>query len=129
MWKHLLSASRVGGLATIYFFATDPTALDPTSGAALLEHVGANFPRLYGAVIPDALLVALGTVALAAGCATRTKRGTSDARGPLFMLDTKPGSEIDSLAELTTLRRRHGNGEVQDLREDRLAVEARRWKR
>jgi len=53
----------LGGLATAYHYATSPV-LDRASGVALVEALGTDFARLYGIVLPGALLVALGTVAL-----------------------------------------------------------------
>lgn len=53
----------LGGLATAYHYATSPV-LDRASGMALVEALGTDFARLYGIVLPGALLVALGTVAL-----------------------------------------------------------------
>jgi len=57
----------VGGWATIVYYPTSPAALDPASGAALLDYVFNDVPHLFGAVIPGALLVMIGTVSLAIG--------------------------------------------------------------
>jgi len=53
----------LGGLGTAYLYATAPV-LDPASGTALVQHLGSDFARLYGPVLPGAGLVAIGTVAL-----------------------------------------------------------------
>lgn len=60
-----LYTTGVAGLATIYYFATDP-GLDPAAGTVLLDLVGDD-GRLYAAMIPGGLLVALGTVLQAVG--------------------------------------------------------------
>jgi hypothetical protein len=57
----------VGGWATIVYYPTNPAALDPAAGAALLDYVFNDVPHLFGAVIPGALLVTIGTVSLAIG--------------------------------------------------------------
>ena len=55
----------LGGLATIFYFGTEPAAIEEASGAKLLEYVNDHVARLYGPVIAGAALVAVGTVFLA----------------------------------------------------------------
>jgi hypothetical protein len=57
----------IGGWATIVYYVTNPTAIDPARGSLLLDYVFNDVPRLFGAVIPGGLLVMIGTVCLAIG--------------------------------------------------------------
>jgi hypothetical protein len=54
----------IGGWATVYYFATDPTALDPAAATRLVDHVN-DAGRTLGVPIGGALLVALGSLLLA----------------------------------------------------------------
>jgi len=49
------------GLATFYYFTTDPALLDPTAGARLVEEVSTGW-KLYAMALPGMLLLVIGTV-------------------------------------------------------------------
>jgi hypothetical protein len=55
----------IGGWATVYYFATDPAALDPATAARLIDHVNDDTARMLAVPIGGALLVALGSIVLA----------------------------------------------------------------
>lgn len=55
----------LGSLASIFYFTTEPAALDTAGGEELLGYAQDHFARLYGPLLAGALLVALGTVILA----------------------------------------------------------------
>ena len=61
-----LYASGIGGLGPIHYFATDAEALEPAAGTRFLDYVNdGGFLRLWGPALAGAVLVALGTIALA----------------------------------------------------------------
>lgn len=49
------------GIATFYYFTTDPALLDPGAGARLVEEVSTGW-KLYALAAPGMLLLAVGTV-------------------------------------------------------------------
>jgi hypothetical protein len=55
----------IGGWATLYYFGTDPAALDPATAARLIDHVNDDTARMLAVPIGGALLVALGATLLA----------------------------------------------------------------
>jgi hypothetical protein len=55
----------IGGWATLYYFGTDPAALDPATAARLIDHVNDDTARMLAVPIGGALLVALGSMLLA----------------------------------------------------------------
>jgi hypothetical protein len=55
----------VGGWATVYYFGTDPAALDPATAARLIDHVNDDPARMLVVPISGALLVAVGSMLLA----------------------------------------------------------------
>lgn len=56
----------IGGWATVYYFGTDPGALDPATATRLIDHVNDDTARMLAVPIGGALLVALGSMVLAA---------------------------------------------------------------
>jgi hypothetical protein len=54
----------IGGWATLYYFGTDPAALEPATAARLIDHVN-DTARMLAVPIGGALLVALGSMLLA----------------------------------------------------------------
>jgi hypothetical protein len=58
-------AVGIGGWATIYYFGTDPAALDQTTATRLIDHVNDDTARMLAVPIGGALLLALGSIALA----------------------------------------------------------------
>jgi hypothetical protein len=55
----------IGGWAALYYFATDPAALEPATAARLIDHVNGDTARILGVPVGGALLVALGAMVLA----------------------------------------------------------------
>jgi hypothetical protein len=55
----------IGGWAAVYYFGTDPRALDPATAARLIDHVNDDTARMLAVPIGGALLVALGSIVLA----------------------------------------------------------------
>jgi hypothetical protein len=60
-------AVGVGGWAMLYFFATDSSALDPTTATSFLDSVNDDALRLFGAAGGGALTIGLGALLLAIG--------------------------------------------------------------
>jgi hypothetical protein len=60
-----LYAVGIGGLATFFYFGTEPAAVDAASGERMVEYAQDHIARLWGPLIAGAVLVALGTVVLA----------------------------------------------------------------
>ncbi|HVK20130.1 MAG TPA: hypothetical protein VM677_02095 [Actinokineospora sp.] len=61
-----MQGACVAGWATAYFFPTDP-ALDPSTGAAVIDRANLDGGHLFGVMIPGALLGVLGIVLVAVG--------------------------------------------------------------
>jgi hypothetical protein len=55
----------IGGWAAIYFYGTDPAALDPATAGRLIDHVNDDTARMLAVPIGGALLVALGSLVIA----------------------------------------------------------------
>jgi hypothetical protein len=55
----------VAGWAAIYYFATDPAALDPATAGRLVDHVNDDTGRMLAVPIGGALLIALGSLLIA----------------------------------------------------------------
>jgi hypothetical protein len=55
----------IGGWATVYYFGTDPGALDPATATRLIDHVNDDTARMLAVPIGGALLLALGSMVLA----------------------------------------------------------------
>jgi hypothetical protein len=55
----------IGGWAAVYYFGTDPGALDPATAARLIDRVNDDTARMLAVPIGGALLVALGSMVLA----------------------------------------------------------------
>jgi hypothetical protein len=60
-------AVGVGGWATIYYYATDPTVLDRRTGTALVNHINHDTARMLGFPISGAVVVLLGSFVLLVG--------------------------------------------------------------
>jgi hypothetical protein len=55
----------IGGWAAVYFYGSDPAALDPAVATRLIDHVNDDTARMLAVPIGGALLVALGSLVLA----------------------------------------------------------------
>jgi len=55
----------VGGWAAVYFYGSDPAALDPATAGRLIDHANGDTARMLAVPIGGALLVALGSLLLA----------------------------------------------------------------
>lgn len=60
-------AIGVGGRAMLYFFATDSTALDPTTASAFIESVNADGFHLFTTPVAGAVLGTISTLLFAVG--------------------------------------------------------------
>jgi Domain of unknown function (DUF4386) len=55
----------VGGWAAVYFYGSDPVALDPATAGRLIDHVNDDTARMLAVPVGGALLVALGSLLIA----------------------------------------------------------------
>lgn len=60
-------AVGLGSWASVYFFASDSTALDPATAAAFIDAVNDDGFRVWAPVIGGAVPIAIGTVLIAVG--------------------------------------------------------------
>jgi hypothetical protein len=101
----------VGGWATVYFYGTDPAALDPATAGRLIDHVNDDTARMLAVPIGGALLVALGSLLLAVALwRARTVPRWVPALGALSTLatialppDTAAGLAGEALSSATTI--------------------------
>ena len=60
-------ALGVGGIGTMYYFATDPDGLDRAASERLLEHLDDSFVSVWGVAVTGAVVSTVGQVVLAVG--------------------------------------------------------------
>jgi len=101
----------IGGWATVYYFATDPAALDPATAAGLIDHVNDDTARILAVPIGGALLVALGSMLLAVALwrARTVPRwvpivaGLSGVTGIVLPPDTVAGIVAETASSVTSI--------------------------
>jgi hypothetical protein len=101
----------VGGWAAVYFYATDPAALDPAAAGRLIDHVNDDTARMLAIPLSGALLVALGSLLLAVALwRARTVPRWVPVLGALSTLatialapDTAAGLAGEALSSATTI--------------------------
>jgi hypothetical protein len=104
-------AVGVGGWAAVYFYGTDPAALDPATAGRLIDHVNDDTARMFAVPIGGALLVALGSLLIAVALwRARTVPRWVPALGALSTLatialapDTAAGLAGEALSSATTI--------------------------
>lgn len=57
----------VGGFATVYYFASDKSTLDPATATALIDRINHDTSHILAIPIAGAALIGLGTLVLAVG--------------------------------------------------------------
>jgi hypothetical protein len=57
----------IGGWATVYYAATDPDVLRPSTGAALVDHLNDDALHMLAVPVAGAIMIAVGVVVISVG--------------------------------------------------------------